>query len=48
MRACIGVIAEGKLQGHQMNGSLSLGNIIVPFALATINAPFRYLALADG
>ena len=31
MRSYIGDIDEGKLKGHQINGSLSLGNIIVQF-----------------
>ena len=33
MRVYIGVISEWKLKCHQINGSLSLGNIIVHFPL---------------
>ena len=33
MRLYIDIIGEGKLKGHQINGSLPLGNIIVFLAL---------------
>ena len=33
MRVYIGVIDEGKLKGHQINGPLPLGNIIVHLPL---------------
>ena len=33
MRVYIGDIGEGKLKSHQINGSLSLGNIIVHLPL---------------
>ena len=33
MRVYIDNIGEGKLKSHQINGSLSLGNIIVHFPL---------------
>ena len=33
MRVYIDIKGEGKLKGHQINGSLSLGNIIVHFPL---------------
>ena len=43
MRGYIGVIAEGKLNGHQINGSLSLGNIIVHFPLPQLIPHFGTL-----
>ena len=33
MRGYIEYLGEGKLKGHQINGSLSLGNIIVHLPL---------------
>ena len=33
MGVYINIIGEGKLKGHQINGSLLLGNIIVHLAL---------------
>ena len=43
MRGYIGVIGEGKLKGHQINGSLSLGNIIVHFPLPQLIPHFGTL-----
>ena len=43
MRLYIGVIGEGKLKGHQINGSLSLGNIIVHFPLPQLMPHFGTL-----
>ena len=43
MRGYIGVIGEGKLKGHQINGSLSLGNIIEHFPLPQLMPHFGTL-----
>ena len=43
MRVYIGVIGEGKLKGHQINGSLSLGNIIVHLPLPQLMPHFGTL-----
>ena len=43
MRGYIGVIGKGKLKGHQINGSLSLGNIIVHFPLPQLIPHFGTL-----
>ena len=43
IRVYIGVIGEGKLKGHQINGSLSLGNIIVHFPLPQLMPHFSSL-----
>ena len=43
MRIYIGVVGEGKLKGHQINGSLSLGNIIVHFPLPQLIPHFGTL-----
>ena len=37
------IIGEGKLKGHQINGSLSLGNIIVHFPLPQLMPHFGTL-----
>ena len=43
MRVYIGVIGKGKLKDHQINGSLSLGNIIVHFPLPQLIPHFGTL-----
>ena len=43
MRGYIGFIGEGKLKGHQINGSLSLGNIIVHLPLPQLKPHFDTL-----
>ena len=43
IRGYIGVIGEGKLKGHQINGSLSLGNIIVHLPLPQLMPHFGTL-----
>ena len=43
MRGYIGVIGKGKLNGHQINGSLSLGNIMVHFPLPQLIPHFGTL-----
>ena len=43
MRGYIGYIGEGKLKGHQMNGSLSLENIIVHLPLPQLMPHFGTL-----
>ena len=43
MRGYIGVIGEWKLKVHQINGSLSLGNIIVHFPLPQVIPHFGTL-----
>ena len=43
IRVYIGVIGEGKLKGHQINGSLSLGNIIVHIAFPQLMPLFDTL-----
>ena len=43
MRGYIGGIGEGKLNGHQINGSLSLGNIIVHLPLPQLMPHFGTL-----
>ena len=43
MRGYIGFIGEGKLNGHQINGSLSLGNIIVHLLLPQLMPHFSSL-----
>ena len=39
----IGIIGEGKLKFHQINGSLSLGNIIVHLPLSQLMPHFGTL-----
>ena len=39
----IGVIGEWKLKGHQINGSLSIGNIIVHLPLPQLMPDFGTL-----
>ena len=43
MRGYIGFIGEDKLKGHQINGSLSLRNIIVHFPLPQLIPHFGTL-----
>ena len=43
MRGYIGDIDEGKLKGYQINGSLSLGNIIVHLPLPQLMPHFGTL-----
>ena len=43
MSVYIGDISEGKLKGHQINGSLSLGNIIVHLPLPQLMPHFGTL-----
>jgi hypothetical protein len=43
MRGYIGDRGEGKLKGHQINGSLSLGNIIVHLPLPQLMPYFGTL-----
>ena len=43
MRVYIGVIGEVKLKGHQINGSLSLRNIIVHLPLPQLMPHFSTL-----
>ena len=43
MRGYIVFIGEGKLKGDQINGSLSLGNIIVHFPLSQLIPHFGTL-----
>jgi hypothetical protein len=43
IRVYIVVIGEWKLKGHQINGSLSLGNIIVHFPLPQLIPHFGTL-----
>ena len=44
MRGYIGDIGEWKLKGHQINGSLSLGNIIVHFPFPQLMPHFGTLS----
>ena len=43
MRVYIDIIGEGKLKGHQINGSLPLGNIIVDLPLPQLIPYFSTL-----
>ena len=43
MRVYIGYIGEGKLKSHQINGSLSFGNIIVHLPLPQLIPHFSDL-----
>ena len=43
MRVYIGDIGEGKLKSHQIDGSLSLGNIIVHLPLTQLMPHFSTL-----
>ena len=43
IRSYIGVIGEGKLKSHQINGSLPLGNIIVHLPLPQLVPHFGTL-----
>ena len=43
MRGYIGLIGEGKHKGHQINGSLSLANIIVHLPLPQLMPHFGTL-----
>jgi hypothetical protein len=43
MRVYIDIIGEGKLKSHQINGSLSLGNIIVHLPLPQLIPHFGNL-----
>ena len=43
MRVYIDIIGEGKLKGHQINGSLPLGNIIVHLPLPQLIPHFGTL-----
>ena len=43
MRVYIVIIGEGKLKGHQINGSFSLGNIIVHLPLPQLITHFGTL-----
>ena len=43
MRGYIDNLGEGKLKGHQKNGSLSLGNIIVHLPLSQLMPHFGTL-----
>ena len=43
MRVYIDTIGKGKLKGHQIDGSLSLGNIIVHFPLPQLIPHFGTL-----
>ena len=43
MRGYIGIIGEGKLKSHQINGSLSLGNIKVHLPLPQLMPHFGTL-----
>ena len=43
IRGYIEFIGEGKLKGHKINGSLSLGNIIVHFPLQQLIPHFGTL-----
>ena len=43
MRVYIGILGEWKLKGHQINGSLPLGNIIVHLTLPQLIPHFGNL-----
>ena len=43
MRVYIDIIGEGKLKGHQINGSLPLGNILVHLPLPQLIPHFGTL-----
>ena len=43
IRGYIGYIGEGKLKSHQINGTLSLGNIIVHLPLPQLMSHFGTL-----
>ena len=43
MRGYIGYVGKLKLKGHQINGSLSLGNVIVHLPLAQLMPHFGTL-----
>ena len=43
MRGYIGIIGEGKLKSHQMNDSLSLGNIVIHLPLPQLMPHFGTL-----
>ena len=45
MRVYIDIIGEGQLKGHQINGSLPLGNIIVHLPLPQLMPHFDTLRL---